>query len=62
MKRMKKLISLISLTLAGTSAFAITDTQKAEFIELSKTVKGGEEFALSVESLAKTDIAKAIGL
>lgn len=62
MKRMKKLISLISLTLAGASAFAITDTQKTEFIELSKTVKGGEEFALSVESLAKTDIAKAIGL
>lgn len=58
---MKKLIILITLTFAGVSAFAITDAQKAEFLEHVKAdVKGGEQFMITVEACAQTDIAKTI--
>ena len=58
---MKKTISLIILTLASAFAFAITDAQKSEFIEMVKSdVKGGGEFANTVEVVAKTPIAQTI--
>lgn len=58
---MKKLITILTLTIVGVAAFAITDAQKAAFHEKVKTdVKGGELFASTVETCAKTDEAKAI--
>ena len=58
---MKKLITIITLTLASALAFAITDAQKAEFINLVKSdVKGGAEFASTVEKASQTEVAKAV--
>ena len=58
---MKKLITLITLTLAGVSAFAITDEQKAEFINSANTqIQNGDAFMESVQNFAKTEIAYVV--
>ena len=58
---MKKLITSIILTLAGVSAFAITDEQKAEFINSANTqIQNGDAFMESVQNFAKTEIAYVV--
>jgi hypothetical protein len=58
---MEKLITLITLTFAGVSAFAITDEQKAEFINSANTqIQNGDAFMESVQNFAKTEIAYVV--
>lgn len=60
---MKKLITILTLTLAGAFAFAAapTDAEKAAFESYVKAnVKGGEQFVETTEAAAKSDAVKAI--